>query len=205
MIRRASTLVLVAFVAVMSLAVPVVADEHGENTTTTPAAEDGETASPQDSEGNETVRTTSEDPALALEQSRFASVHEIQWRDGYALITVRTTQPVSVTYPTQGTGELDVNEAREVITTTERIPRGETTIRVELADGSAFATIDGATVVLSGEKQFDRGLVKYLSANESLLLGGAIVLSAATLAGYRQKQKDELDEPENAFRRGGER
>ena len=179
--------------------------DAGGNESTTPDAGEDDAG---DGESNETEGeplTTSEDPEVALEQSDFAAVHDIQFRDGYALVTIRTTQPVSVTYPTQGTGELDQNEAREVITTTERIPRGETTIRVEMANGDAFFTVDGATVVLSGENTIDRSLVAYLSANQALLVGAAIALAGAIVAGYRQKLRDDLDEPENAFRGGDNR
>jgi hypothetical protein len=207
-----------AVVVVFSAIVPAVAvaDEHEANETTTDtnetttpdagggdAGDGGESNETTDGSEEEEPKTTSEDPELALEQSKFASVHEIQWRDGYALVTIRTTQPVTVTHPTQGTGELGEHEAREVITTTERIERGQTTIRVELVGGSAFFTVDGATVVLSGKKTIDRSLVAYLGANQALLVGAALALAGAVVAGYRQQEKDSLDEPQNAFRRGG--
>jgi len=165
-------------------------------------------SAPENETGNNTTtdepepETTSDDPEVELQQSDFATIRDITWRDDHAIVTIRTTQPVSVTYPTQGTGEMDANEAQEVITTTDRIPRGETQIRVELADGNAFFTVDGATVVLSGEDTIDRSLIAYLGANQTLFLGAVLTAAAAAIAGYRQRLKDRLDKPENAFRGG---
>jgi hypothetical protein len=147
---------------------------------------------PSDSE-----KTTSDDPVLELQQSDAAVIHEIDRRDGEAIVTIRSTEPVTVSYPTQTREEIEANSAREIIAETERIPRGETQIRVALTGESVFFAVDGATVQVSGDKSVETEIVSTLNPTPSLVVGAVFGVIVTGYVAYSNRQK-KLEEPVRA-------
>lgn len=188
---RAGVAALVAALVVATVVgVPVaLADDHTGNATAPGNGTDS-------AAGNEST-PSDEELELVLEQSEYADIKSIEWYDDHAVITITTTQPVTVSYPTSTIEDLEEEEAREVMTTSKRIPRGETEIQVSLVTGEAYISIDGASVVLRGEQETDVSVLSVIGPTPALVLGAITGVAAAGWVAYRQR-KDELEEPVKA-------
>ncbi|QGA82015.1 hypothetical protein [Halomicrobium sp. LC1Hm] len=148
--------------------------------------------------GNETAtsdgETGEDDLVLELQQEDDAHIDTIERYDGYAIVTIDASEPLTVTYPTQTRGEIEPNSAREIIAQKETITEGETEVRVALTGGKVFFGVGAATVQVSGDTSTDLDLVTTLESTPSLIVGAVFGVAVAGLIAYRRRQK-QLEEP----------
>ncbi|WP_254838086.1 hypothetical protein [Natronomonas marina] len=177
-----AALVVAVGVALLAGVAPAVAQEADPGNET--ATEDGDAS----------TETGEDDPVLELQQSDDAHIDTIERYDGYAIVTIDASEPVTVSYPTQTRDEIEANSAREIIAQKETIAEGETEIRVALTGGSVFFAVDGATVQVSGDKSVDTEVVTTLSPTPALVTGAAAAALAMGYVAYSNR-KEELEEP----------
>lgn len=183
----AALVVMVAVALFAGVAPAAVAQEDPAD-----AAEDAAENATED--GEESKTEEEDDPVLELQQEDGAHIDTIERYDEYAMVTIDTEEPIVVTYPTQTREEIEANSAREIIAQEERIPEGETEIRVALTGESVFFGVGGSTVQVSGEKSSDAEIVTTLESTPSLVVGAVFGVGVAGIIAYRRRQK-QLEEP----------
>lgn len=181
----------------------------GQTATSSPTATPNGTATSTPAGASDVPAEYLANPAegVYIVDYRFQSGGEVvvEW-----YISQNADLPVTVKYADVGASVQGEPGVRQPAVLTDAIVRsGEVESTYPATDGPAGQitqiSVEGQPIVIEGEGTGQRGIVQYLSANESLLVGAALALAGTLVAGYRRKQEDELDEPENAFRGGDSR